>query len=108
MISLLRLVMIMGLKLRWAYRDGISITAIFPDSQVITGKSAFYAKRDEKKHRYIVLNYDKFSQDDSESLILELVRQKIDLIVLDEVQFIKGDMKRQPKKVRGVIILESC
>src|SRR5215469_639304 len=83
---------------QWAYRDGISITAILPDSQVITGKSAFYAKRDEKKHRYVVLNYDKFSQDDSESLILELVRQKIDLIVLDEVQFIKRRYEARTKE----------
>ena len=47
---------------QWATEKRVSITAIFPDSKVITGKPAFDAKYDENKHQYLVLNYDKFSQ----------------------------------------------
>jgi superfamily II DNA or RNA helicase len=35
------------------------------------------------------LNYDKFSQEDSPNLILNLAKQKIDFIILDEVHFVK-------------------
>ncbi|MGC2383122.1 MAG: integrase repeat-containing protein, partial [Nitrososphaeraceae archaeon] len=65
------------------------ITEVFPDSKVITGKTAFYTIYDKEKHQYLVLNYDKFSQEDSANLILNLVREKIDFIVLDEIHFIK-------------------
>jgi superfamily II DNA or RNA helicase len=65
------------------------IIEAFPDSSIITGKPAFYAKRDESKHQYLVLNYDKFSQDYSNNVILNLVKQKIDFLVLDEVHFVK-------------------
>jgi hypothetical protein len=61
---------------------GNNILEIFPDSIVITGKEAFYGKYDENKHQYLVLNYDKFSQD-SPNLILNLVKQKVDFVVLD-------------------------
>jgi N12 class adenine-specific DNA methylase len=40
-----------------------SIKEIFPDSEVITGKEAFYTKYDDDKYQYLVLNYDKFSHD---------------------------------------------
>jgi superfamily II DNA or RNA helicase len=66
-----------------------SILEIFPDSKVITGKEAFYANYDENEHKYLVLNYDKFSQEDSPNLILNLIKQKIDFIVLDEIHFVK-------------------
>ena len=48
---------------QWATDERVSISAIFPDSKVITGKPAFDAKYNENKHQYLVLNYDKFSQD---------------------------------------------
>jgi N12 class adenine-specific DNA methylase len=66
-----------------------SIVEIFPDSKVITGKQAFYAKYDENKHQYLVLNYDKFNQEDSPNLILSLVEQKVDFVILDEIHFVK-------------------
>jgi hypothetical protein len=37
----------------------------------------------------LVLNYDKFSQEESPNLILNLVNQKIDFVVLDEIHFEK-------------------
>ena len=66
-----------------------SILEIFPDSNVTTGKEAFYAKYDENKYQYLVLNYDKFSQEESPNLILILAKQKVDFVVLDEIHFVK-------------------
>jgi superfamily II DNA or RNA helicase len=66
-----------------------SIVEIFPDSKVITGKEAFYAKYDENIHQHLVLNYDKFSQEDSPNLILNLAKERIDFIILDEIHFVK-------------------
>jgi SNF2-related domain/Phage-integrase repeat unit len=66
-----------------------NILEIFPDSIVTTGKEAFYQKYDENKHQYLVLNYDKFSQEDSPNLILNLAKQKVDFVVLDEIHFVK-------------------
>lgn len=71
-----------------------TIKEIFPDSNVITDKEqAFYYKQQDnknKKYNYLILNYDKFSQDDSPDLIITLVtNNKIDFIVFDEIQFIK-------------------
>ena len=70
---------------QWKYR----IMESFPDSNVITGKPAFNAERDESKRQYLVLNYDKFSQDYSNNAILNLIKQKIDFLVLDEIHFVK-------------------
>lgn len=39
-----------------------NIKEAFPDSIVTKGKDAFSVVRNEKKHQYLVLNYDKFSQ----------------------------------------------
>jgi superfamily II DNA or RNA helicase len=64
----------------------------FPQStgtDVKSGKEAFYAIRDENKHKYLVLNYDKFNQQDSPNLILELKDQKIDFVILDEIHYAK-------------------
>jgi N12 class adenine-specific DNA methylase len=66
-----------------------SILEIFPNSNVITRKEAFYAKYDESKYQYLVLNYDKFSQENSPNLILNLVKERVDFVVLDEVHFVK-------------------
>jgi superfamily II DNA or RNA helicase len=66
-----------------------NIVEIFPDSKVKTGKEAFYAKYNENKHQYLVLNYDKFSQEDSPNLILSLAEQKVDFVILDEIHFVK-------------------
>jgi N12 class adenine-specific DNA methylase len=66
-----------------------SILEIFPNSKVITGKDAFYQKHDENMYQYLVLNYDKFSQEDSPNLILNLAKQKVDFVVLDEIHFVK-------------------
>jgi superfamily II DNA or RNA helicase len=74
---------------QWAINKKVSIPEIFPDSKVITENKAFYAKYDKNKHQYLVLNYDKFSQPKSRNHILNLVKQKIDFVILDEIHFIK-------------------
>lgn len=66
-----------------------NISEIFPDSVVITGKDVFDAKYDDSKYQYLVLNYDKLNQPYSPNLILKLVKQKIDLVILDEIHFSK-------------------
>jgi superfamily II DNA or RNA helicase len=83
-----------------------SISEIFPDSKVISGKEAFYAKYDENEHKYLVLNYDKFSQEESPNLILNLVKQKIDFVVLDEIHFVKKrdeDASQRRKNLDGLM-----
>jgi hypothetical protein len=95
---------------QWATDERVSITAIFPNSKVITGKSAFDAKYDENEYQYLVLNYDKFSQDDSEDLILKLAKERIDFVVLDELQFIKrrhgdkGEKESRRRQRLGVLL----
>ncbi|MGH9965119.1 MAG: SNF2-related protein [Nitrososphaeraceae archaeon] len=65
------------------------ILEIYPDVTVITGKEAFNARYSQLKRQYLILNYDKFSQPESPDMILELVKQKIDFVILDEVHFVK-------------------
>jgi hypothetical protein len=55
---------------------------IFPGSAVKTGKEAFYTKYVKDRNQYLVLNYDKFSQEDSPNLILMLAEQKVDFVIL--------------------------
>ena len=68
------------------------IYRVFPQStgtEVKGGKEAFHARRDENKYKYLVLNYDKFNQQDSSNLILKLKDQKIDFVILDEIHYAK-------------------
>ena len=81
------------------------IKEAFPDSEVLTGKGAFDAKYDENKHQYLVLNYDKFSQNDSPNLISKLVQQKIDFLVLDEIHFVKQRDENESQRHTNVSAL---
>lgn len=66
------------------------IIEAFYDSKVLTERDeAFNAKYDNSRYQYLVLNYDKFSQNDSPNLILTLVKERIDFVVLDEIHYIK-------------------
>jgi superfamily II DNA or RNA helicase len=86
---------------------GEDIEQIFPDSVVKLGKAAFYEKRDENKHKYLVINYDLFSQPHSANWILELTKQKIDFIILDEIHFTKKreniEESKRHEKIRGLM-----
>ena len=78
---------------------------IFSDSHVTTHRDVFSAKRDESRHQYWVLNYDKLNQDSSRDGIDILGKQKIDFIVLDEIHFSKvtHDTEKSKSKRRDVL-----
>jgi len=65
------------------------IKDIFPDSIVYTKDDVFTAKLDSNKSQYLVLNWEKFQIDSVVNKLRELEKTKIDLIVLDEIQFVK-------------------
>jgi len=83
-----------------------AIIKAYPDSAVTKGKVAFNVKLDDGRHQYMVLNYDKFSQDYSDDLILNLVQQKIDFLVLDEIHFVKKrddvDESQRHRRIAGL------
>jgi superfamily II DNA or RNA helicase len=83
-----------------------SIEATFPDSVVMTtkeyDKKVFYAKREENKHKYLVINYDKFSLVDSGALASELGSQKIDFFILDEIHYAKRRDPIESKRLKRV------
>jgi superfamily II DNA or RNA helicase len=80
-----------------------NILESFSKSDVITGKEAFYHKYSGGEHQYLILNYDKFSQEDSPNLVLTLVKNKIDFIILDEVHFTKIRDEEQISKRRTTL-----
>jgi superfamily II DNA or RNA helicase len=77
-----------------------NISDTFPNSKVITGKDAFDIQYSEKEYQYAVLNYDKFSQDESPNLILDLIKQKVDFVILDEIHFTKIRNEEEVSKRR--------
>jgi superfamily II DNA or RNA helicase len=66
-----------------------NIFEVFPDFCVVTHKEAFYALNDGKKYQYLIPNYDQFSLEETPNLILNLTKQQIDFVVLDEIHFVK-------------------
>ena len=69
---------------------------IFDNTEVVTGKEAFSEKRDEARHKFLVLNWDKFNQKLTVNHIDQLRNQKIDMIILDEIHMVKNeDSKRR-------------
>jgi len=66
-----------------------NILDTFPNSKVVTGKDAFYLQYSKQEYQYAVLNYDKFSQDESPNHILTLSKQRVDFVILDEIHFTK-------------------
>jgi superfamily II DNA or RNA helicase len=61
----------------------------FPSSKVITGKDAFDVQYSQKEYQFAVLNYDKFSQEESPNFIIKLSKEKVDFVILDEIHFTK-------------------
>ncbi|MGY5151894.1 MAG: DEAD/DEAH box helicase family protein [Candidatus Nitrosopumilus sp. bin_6a] len=78
---------------------------IFSDSHVTTHKDVFSAKRDDSRHQYWVINYDKLNQESSRDDVYLLGKQKIDFIVLDEIHFSKvtNDTEKSKSKRREVL-----
>ena len=79
------------------------IKRTFPDSVIQKRKEAFNEKYDENKHKYLIINYDLFSQPYSPNLVQKLVKQRIDFVVLDEIHFTKKREKTDESKRRHII-----
>ena len=63
---------------------------IFSDSHTVTHRDVFTAKRDESKHQYWILNYDKLNQGQKSINDIDVLgKQKIDFIILDEIHYSK-------------------
>jgi len=84
------------------------IKDIFPDSVVYTKNDVFTAKLNSKDHQYLVLNWEKFQIPSVVNKLLELEKQKIDLIVLDEIQFVKIRGKSPPPSLVSLDKLQSA
>lgn len=86
-----------------------SILEVFPDSQVTTGKDSFFATYSKNDYQYLVLNYDKFSQEESPNLILKLGSQKIDFVIMDEIHFSKirdeDEISKRRRNLDGLMTL---
>jgi hypothetical protein len=65
------------------------IKDIFPDSIVYTKDDVFTAKLDTKHHQFLVLNWEKFQIVSLVEKLSKLVKTKIDMVVMDEIQFVK-------------------
>jgi len=75
------------------------IEEIFPNSDVIIKKEAFFAEYQEQKFQYLIINYDKLNQESSPNDVLKLIKQKIDFVILDEIHFSKTT-KAEEKSIR--------
>jgi len=65
------------------------IKDIFPDSIVYTKNDVFTAKLGSKSHQFLVLNWEKFQIDSMVEKLSKLAKTKIDMVVMDEIQFVK-------------------
>jgi len=65
------------------------IKAIFSSYEIHTKNNAFSAIYDKNKFQYLIINYDKFNQTWSKNNILELSKQKINYVILDEIHYSK-------------------
>ena len=64
----------------------------FDGNHTITGYDAFLEKHDKTKSKFLIINWDKLNQKGkSEKLVKTLAKQKIDLIVIDEIHFAKNE-----------------
>ena len=61
----------------------------FYNSDTFTEKKAFDTLRDPRRYQYVILNYDKFNQNNSPNLIYKLMQQKIDFVIIDEIHYSK-------------------
>jgi len=66
-----------------------NIEQLFPNDEILVKKNVFYAKYDKSKTQYLILNWDLIQQKHLVKQMLEFVKEKIDLVVLDEVHFSK-------------------
>ena len=86
-----------------------NIKETFLNSNVVTGKGAFDAKYSKSEYQYLVLNYDKFSQEYSPNLILSLGEQQVDFVIMDEIHFTKirdeEEVSKRRRNLDGLMTL---
>ncbi|MBT4604279.1 DEAD/DEAH box helicase family protein [archaeon] len=79
-----------------------NIPLAFPDSKVFS--KTLKPELDLSKHNYLILNYEKFQQPNSEKLVRELFEKyKIDFIVIDEIHYSKQRVVEKMSKRRKLI-----
>jgi len=86
-----------------------AILEIYPDSVVATKKFQPKWKTTSKDaHRYLVLNYEMFQQDYSAREVSKILdNEKVDFVVIDEIQFVKQrrpEIMSKRKQVIGAFI----
>ena len=82
------------------------IKRMFSNSYTFTEKKAFDTLRDPRRYQYVILNYDKFNQNDSPNLIYKLMQQKIDFVILDEIHYSKITSEEEASlRNRNLVIL---
>lgn len=80
------------------------ITAAFPDSVIATEPAAPVAGR----FNYIVLNYEKFQQQNRNALVHKLADIGVDFVVFDEVQFVKQRDQNASRRRKALEALVSA
>jgi len=75
----------------------------FPDSKILI-KERGNISVDPSKHTYLILNFETFQQPDSVALVERLVKyNKINFVVLDEIQSVKQRTPKLASKRRQVV-----
>lgn len=98
--SRLTIVIALNSTIKQTYK---SIKSIYSDSEICT-KYRKGMKFDRSKYNYLILNYEKFQQYNSEELFQNLTNNnKIDFIVIDEVHNVKQRDEKESIR-RGVLL----
>ena len=79
------------------------INSAFPGTTIISGKKVFSSKYDPSINQFLILNWDKLNQSNSTNDVINLSQQKIDFIVLDEIQFTKAEDTIRRKNLVGLM-----
>jgi len=80
------------------------IKGVYPDSKCFTEYKEWYVF-DRVNHNYLVLNYEKFQQDNSEGKFQSLTsNNQIDFVVIDEVHNAKQRTEEEESIRRGVMV----
>jgi len=83
-----------------------NLSKSFNDSIIYKKSDVFSVTRNEKQHQYLILNWESFQRDDFLGKFRKLSKQKIDFIILDEIQFVKvrgSDPSKRRRYLEGLI-----
>src|SRR5262249_44030350 len=77
----------------------------FPDSEVVTKTWEPTWQQGSKKHRYLVMNYEQFQQQDSEANVVSFIaKHKVDFVAIDEIHFTKHRESHVPISKRKRLV----